>query len=80
MYTGQYAHVRSNEIRLDRRTKSRLEKLAKTIAAEAIRVYVDVNEWQIGEIKVAIKEADAGDFASEEETQAVIGKWRRGAG
>ncbi len=74
-------------IRVDRRTKSRLEKLAKAmdrtksyVAAEAIRAYVDLNEWQIGEIKAALNEAEAGDFASEEEVQAVTRKWRRGAG
>ena len=74
-------------IRIDRKTKSRLEKLAKAmersnsyVAAEAIRAYVDLNEWQIGEIKAAIKEADAGDFASEEEIQATMKRWRRGAG
>jgi RHH-type transcriptional regulator, rel operon repressor / antitoxin RelB len=74
-------------IRIDRKTKSRLEKLAKAmdrtksyVAAEAIRAYVDLNEWQISEIKAALKEADAGDFASDEEVQAVVSKWSRGAG
>jgi RHH-type transcriptional regulator, rel operon repressor / antitoxin RelB len=74
-------------IRVDRKTKVRLEKLAKAmdrtksyLAAEAIRAYVDLNEWQIGEIKAALKEAEAGDFASEEEVRAVMRKWRRGAG
>jgi RHH-type transcriptional regulator, rel operon repressor / antitoxin RelB len=46
----------------------------------AIRAYVDLNEWQIAEIGAALKEADAGDFASEAEVQAVKRKWRRGAG
>jgi predicted transcriptional regulator len=74
-------------IRVDRKTKSRLEKLAKAmdrtksyVAATAIRAYVDLNEWQIVEIKAALKEAAAGDFTSEEEVQAVMRKWRRGAG
>jgi len=74
-------------IRVDRKTKSRLEKLAKAtdrtksfVAAEAIRAYVDQNEWQIAEIKAALKEADAGDFASADEIDAVVRKWRRGAG
>ncbi len=74
-------------IRVDRNTKSRLEKLAKAmertksyVAAEAIRAYIDLNEWQIAEIRAALKEADAGDFASEAEVQAVMKKWRRGAG
>ncbi len=74
-------------IRVDRKTKSRLEKLAKAmertksyVAAEAIRAYVDLNEWQITEVRAALKEADAGDFASEAEVQAVMKKWRLGAG
>jgi len=74
-------------IRVDRRTKSRLEKLAKAmdrtksyLAAEALRAYVDLNEWQIQEIRAALKEAEAGDFVSDEEVQGVMGKWRRGAG
>ena len=73
-------------IRVDRKTKSRLEKLAKAmertksyVAAEAIRSYVELNEWQITEIKSALKEADAGDFASEKEVQTVMKKWTRRA-
>src|SRR6202041_2353475 len=65
-------------IRVDRKTKSRLEKLAKAmersksyVAAEAIRAYVELNEWQITEIRAALKEADAGDFATEAEVEAV---------
>ncbi len=74
-------------IRVDRKTKRRLEKLARAmdrtrsyVAAEAIRAFVELNEWQIGEIKAALKEADAGDFASEGEVRTVTRKWRRGAG
>jgi len=74
-------------IRVDRKTKSRLEKLAKAmertksyVAAEAIRAYVDLNEWQITEIGAALREADAGDFATEAEVRAVTRKRRRGAG
>jgi RHH-type rel operon transcriptional repressor/antitoxin RelB len=74
-------------IRVDRKTKSRLEKLAKAmdrtksyVAAEAIRAYIDLNEWQIAETQAALKEADHGDFASEEQVRTVMKKWRRGAG
>ena len=45
------------------------------LAAEAIKAYVDSNEWQINEIQAAIAEADAGDFASDAEVQGVIDKW-----
>ncbi len=69
-------------IRLEEATKDKLEKLADAthrsrsfLAAEAIKAYVEGNEWQINEIHAAIKEADAGDFATEAEVQAVIDKW-----
>ena len=69
---------------MDRKTKARLEKLAKEtertesrLAAEAIRSYVDVNEWQIAGIKQALKEADAGNFATEPKIKATLRKWRK---
>jgi len=73
-------------IRVDRRTRSCLEKLAKpldrsrsSIAGEAIRAHLDLHEWQVAEIKVALREADSGEFASEAEVRAVVKKWGRGA-
>ena len=69
-------------IRLDDDVKDRLEYLADAtkrsksfLAAEAIRAFVDSNEWQIAEIQTALKEADAGDFASDEDVAAVVRKW-----
>ena len=71
-------------VRVDRKTKARLEKLAletrrpeSRLVAEAIRSYVDVNEWQIAGIKQAIKEADAGNFATDREVQATFKKLRK---
>jgi RHH-type rel operon transcriptional repressor/antitoxin RelB len=73
-------------IRVDARTQSRLEKLAKAmdrtksyVAAEALRAYIDLNEWQIGEIRAALKEAASEDFATDEEVRAIAGRWRSGA-
>ena len=70
-------------IRLDEAIKDKLEKLADAthrsrsfLAAEAIRDYIETNEWQINEIHAAIKEADAGDFATEDEVNAVLDKWK----
>jgi RHH-type transcriptional regulator, rel operon repressor / antitoxin RelB len=70
-------------IRVDQKTKRRLEKLADAtertksfLAAEALRSYLDLNEWQIQEIRAGVREADAGDFASETEVEAVLTKWR----
>ena len=56
-----------------------MERTKSYLAAEAIRTYVDLNEWQIAEIKTALKEADAGDFATAKEVERVFNKWRRGA-
>lgn len=70
-------------LRLDDEVKIKLEKLAESthrsrsfLAAEAIKAYVDSNEWQINDIHQALQEADAGDFASQEEVNAVVNKWR----
>jgi RHH-type rel operon transcriptional repressor/antitoxin RelB len=45
---------------------------------ELIRDRLDLNEWQIAEIKSALREADAGDFTGDEEVQAVTREWRSG--
>ena len=37
--------------------------------------FVELNEWQIQEIRAAIKEADAGDFASAKEVEEVFTKY-----
>ncbi len=70
-------------IRLEESTKIKLEKLAESthrsrsfLAAEAIKAFVENNEWQIAEIHQAIQEADAGDFATEAEVSAVLDKWK----
>jgi len=70
-------------LRLDDEVKIKLEKLAESthrsrsfLAAEAIKAYVESNDWQIAEIHQALKEADAGDFASQQEVNAVVNKWR----
>jgi RHH-type transcriptional regulator, rel operon repressor / antitoxin RelB len=74
-------------IRLEDDTKDRLDKLAEAtqrsrsfLAAEAIREYVELNEWQVGEIRTAIAEADRGEFASDAEVKRLFDGWRRRAG
>ena len=73
-------------IRLDPELKNRLDKLASVthrsksfLASEAVREFIELNEWQIQELKVALKEADAGDFASDQEVEAVFSKWAANA-
>ena len=73
-------------IRLEEDVKLRLDKLADSthrsksfLAAEAIRQFVDNNEWQIGEIQAALSEAAAEDFASDEDVAALARKWKADA-
>ncbi len=68
-------------LRIDDKLRKKLDKLAAAtqrsrafLAAEAIREYVDVNEWQVEEIKKGLAEAEAGDFASDEEVEKTIAK------
>ncbi len=73
-------------IRLEAGVKSRLDQLADAtnrsksfLAAEAIRAFVELNEWQIREIHAALREADAGEFAKPSAVDKVLGKWRKAA-
>ena len=70
-------------VRLDDDVKDRLDVLAGAtqrsksfLAAEAIRAFVETNEWQIAEIQAALKEADAGNFASDKDVVALAKKWK----
>ena len=45
------------------------------LAGEAIRQYLDLETWQVGEIQLALKEADAGDFATDVEVEAIVRKY-----
>ena len=74
-------------IRLEPELKNRLDQLSEAthrsksfLAAEAIKEFVELNEWQVQEIKSALKEADDGDFATNEEMKNTLGKWGVNAG
>lgn len=69
-------------IRLEPELKQRLDQLANAthrsksfLAAEALRDFVELNEWQIGEIRDALEEADAEDFAPESAVRETLKKW-----
>ena len=74
-------------IRLEVEVRDRLNQLAEAtrrsksfLAAEAIRAFVENNEWQIREIRAALREADAGDFASDKDVAALSRKWKVNSG
>jgi RHH-type rel operon transcriptional repressor/antitoxin RelB len=70
-------------VRLEDDIKERLDVLAEAthrsksfLAAEAIREFVELNEWQIQQTRAALAEAKAGDFASDKDVQALAKKWK----
>ena len=70
-------------IRLEDEVRDRLDQLAEAtqrsrsyLAAEAVRAFVETNDWQVGEIQAALKEADAGDFATDKDVAALSRKWK----
>lgn len=73
-------------IRLEDGVKNRLAQLASVtqrsksfLAAEAIAAYLDTNEWQLGEIQAALAEAQAQDYATDQDMAELALKWNAGA-
>lgn len=69
--------------RISAQDKELLDKLANStgrskswLISRAIREYLQNETWQIEETKRAIEEADAGEFAGEEEAEAFFAKWQ----
>ena len=68
-------------IRVDPKTKEKLEEMARAmdrtksyIAAEAIRDYIQLNEWQIQAIQEGINQADKGEMIYHDEIRK---KWEK---
>ena len=69
-------------VRIDRKTLDRLERLSRAtarsrsfLAAEAVRSFVDQNEWQVAAIKKGIRSADEGDFVEGDVVEAWLESW-----
>lgn len=70
--------------RIDAALKAKLEALSRAtersksyLAAEAIAAYIELNEWQIAEIKAGIAELDRGDVLSDEEVDELYKRLSR---
>lgn len=68
--------------RIDEETQSKLNQLAKAtdrsrswLVADAVRRYVVEEGWQVAAIEEGVRQADAGDFATEEEVKAAFAEW-----
>ena len=69
-------------LRVETEVKKRLEKLAKStgrsrsfLAAEALREYLDVNEWQVAGVRKAIGSLDRGGGVSHEQVESWVNSW-----
>ncbi|MDP1758387.1 MAG: CopG family ribbon-helix-helix protein [Thermodesulfovibrionales bacterium] len=71
-------------VRLDEQTKKRLDRLANAtdrsksfLVSNAIKGFLDINEWQVQEIKKAVGEAEraGAKFVEHEEVAAWLGTW-----
>jgi predicted transcriptional regulator len=71
-------------LRLDPGTLRRLDKLAQVterskawLAAQAVRTYLDLNEWQIRAIREAVARADRRDakFLTQREVDTWLATW-----
>lgn len=74
-------------LRLDHKLKKQLDRLSRAmsrsrsfVAAEAIREYVALNDWQIEEIKKGVAEAERRDFATDKDLERTLKKWTGRAG
>ena len=71
-------------LRLDAATRKRLDKLAKAtersraaLAADAVRQYLDLNEWQIAAIQAGVQDANREQLIDHAQLKA---KWERSCG
>lgn len=69
-------------VRLDEDTVAFLDKLGEVedrdrsyLVRKAVANFVELHRWQIEAIEKAVREADAGLFASDEEVEQKFGKW-----
>ena len=70
--------------RLETKKKQKLDSIAimldrdrSYILNEAIDAYLDVHQWQIAHIREGIRQADAGDFATEAQVVAAFRRRRK---
>jgi len=70
--------------RLETDKKEKLDAIAASLDRdrsyllnEAIDAYLEVHQWQIEHIREGIRQADAGEFASEAQVAAAFARWRK---
>ena len=71
-------------VRIDDNNRRALDRIAagrksdrSEVVNEAIEAYIEVHRWQIERIGQGLREADAGEFASEAEVKKALKRWRK---
>jgi predicted transcriptional regulator len=71
-------------VRISSELQDRLDAIADAIdrprswvVNRALESFVESETWQIEEIKRGLAEADAGEFATDAEVEAIFEKWQR---
>ena len=71
-------------VRVEPKVKKRREKLARStgrtrsfLAAEALNEYLDLNEWRVAGVKLAIASLDRSEGVSHKEVKDWISSWGR---
>jgi RHH-type transcriptional regulator, rel operon repressor / antitoxin RelB len=71
-------------VRVPSEKKAALEAIAaqtdrdlSVVIEEAVNAYLDLHAWQREHIEEGLRQADAGEFASEAEVGEAFARWRR---
>jgi len=69
---------------IDSRLLARIDELSistrrcrNTLIKEALANYLDLQMWQVAEIRKGIAEADRGDFASDSEVRRILNRYTK---
>ena len=76
------AVLASVTLNLDAARRNALDVIAQAthrdreaVLTEAIDAYLDVQRWQVGHITEGLRQAEVGEFASDEEVAAAFARW-----
>ena len=71
-------------VRIARKKKAALDAIATQsgrdvsfVIDQALNAYLELHAWQVEHIEEGMRQADAGEFASEVEVREAFARWRR---
>ena len=75
--------MRTVSFRIDETKKNKIDMLASLqdrdrsyIINEALDTYLDLMDWQRRRVEEGVRQADAADFADDDDVAAVFSKWK----